>query len=71
MTELVVEFLASIGVDDGSSVVWGVALGSFTVAAWFGAWFTGEQLVNRLLEPGFEDHADQAIALSQEREATS
>lgn len=52
MTGLVLAFLA----------------GGLTVMCWNGSWFLIDDLVARLRQPGFDRHADQAIAVTAEQE---
>jgi hypothetical protein len=63
----VIELLQAIGLDDISAALWGFIAGATVVALWISAWFVGEEVVNRLLEPGFDAHVDDALENSRER----
>lgn len=70
MTELIA-LLIAMGLDDVSALVWGLLIGATLAALWVSGWFIGEAVVNRALEPGFNAHADDAIANSRERGAAA
>lgn len=59
-----IELLQAMGLDDISAALWGFLAGATLVALWISAWFVGETVVNRLLEPGFNAHTDDALALA-------
>lgn len=56
----------AIGLDDVSAALWGFLAGATLVALWISGWFVGETVVNHLLEPGFNAHADQALDLAND-----
>ena len=66
-----IELLQAMGLDDASSLAWGLVLGATMAALWVSAWFVGESVVNRLLEPGFTAHTDDALELTREQEVAS
>ncbi len=66
-----IELLQAMGLDDISAALWGFLAGATLVALWISAWFVGESVVNRLLEPGFTAHTDDALALTREQEVAS
>jgi hypothetical protein len=65
----VIELLQAIGLDDISAALWGFLAGATLVALWISGWFVGETVVNRLLEPGFDAHADQAVDVANDTAA--
>lgn len=66
-----IELLQAVGLDDISAALWGLVLGATLVALWISAWFVGESVVNRLLEPGFTAHTNDALQLAHEQEVAS
>jgi hypothetical protein len=46
----VIELLRALGVDDASSLAWGVLIGATVVALNISAWFVGESIFDRVLE---------------------
>lgn len=66
-----IELLQAMGLDDISAALWGFLSGATLVALWISAWFVGESILNRLLEPGFNAHADDALALTEDREVAA
>lgn len=65
-----IALLQSMGLDDVSAALWGFIAGATLVALWISGWFVGEEVANRLLEPGFDAHVDQALEQANDREAT-
>ncbi len=66
-----IELLQAMGLDDISAALWGLLVGATLVALYMSAWFVGEEIVNRLLEPGFNAHVDDALENSREREVSA
>jgi hypothetical protein len=64
-----IELLEAMGLDDISAALWGFIAGATLVALWISAWFVGESIFNRLVEPGFDAHADEATALGNDTAA--
>lgn len=66
------ELLQAMGLDDASSLAWGLLVGATVVALNISAWFVGESLLERLVSPSPVADEDQAmrIANAPRREAT-
>lgn len=66
-----IELLQAMGLDDISAALWGLLAGATLVALWISAWFVGESVLNRLLEPGFTAHTDDALHLAHDQEVSA
>lgn len=49
----------------------GFVAGAFTTIGWACVWAAGDHLIDTILAPGFDAHADQAIANTVEPEVRS